>query len=68
MKLNDSDPLPSSLKLHGGKPLIEVPADYLLWLADQPWCKQKYPDVYAYIEENRTVLDAEQKDEYGYDD
>lgn len=59
MKLNDNSLMPDSLKLHAGKPLIEVPANYLLWLYDQPWAKQKFPDLCAYIDETRDALDLE---------
>lgn len=68
MKLTDDSTIPATLRLHAGKPLIQVPADYLLWLADQTWAKTKYPDLCTYIEDNRKVLDAEQKEKHGDND
>lgn len=68
MNLKDDSPMPLSLKLHAGKPLIEVPANYLLWLYDQSWAKIKYPELCTYIDENRSVLDAEQEEKHGRDD
>ena len=60
MKLTDESPLPVQFKAHANKPLIQVPADYLLWAYDQPWVKAKYPELCVYIDENRAALDAEQ--------
>jgi len=44
---------------HKGKKLQDVPADYLLWLADQPGFDESKPDLYDYIDRNRAVLEAE---------
>jgi uncharacterized protein (DUF3820 family) len=39
--------------------LQDVPANYLLWLYDQEWLEEKYPELYDYIEENYTILNNE---------
>jgi hypothetical protein len=44
---------------HMGTRLGEVPAKYLLWLADQPGFETRRPDLYAYIEDNREALETE---------
>ena len=41
-----------------GKKLAKVPGTYLLWIADQPWM-EKWPELAAYIDENRATLEAE---------
>lgn len=43
--------------VHKGKKLANVPANYLLWLNDQSWCK---PEMKKYITENLDVLNKEQ--------
>jgi hypothetical protein len=45
-----------------GKPMKEVPADYLDWLHGQDFI-HKYPAVLEYIKKNRTVIDSELPDE-----
>jgi len=42
--------------LHKGKPLISVPADYLLWLYDN---KKAHGDLKDYIKSNLDVLKKE---------
>lgn len=54
--LTDNDPMPQG-KFKGDK-MEDVPYWHLLWLADQPFCRA---DVRAYVEENRDVLNEEQK-------
>jgi len=49
--LTDQSPMPFGA--HVGKPMEEVPADYLLWVRDNV---KRYPEVLAYIEENITAL------------
>ena len=41
--------------VHGGKSLVNVPASYLLWLADQKGFDKKTP-LGVYIENNRAAL------------
>lgn len=43
---------------HKGKRMKEVPAAYLDWLEGQDWSK-KWPDILAYIEENRSAINQE---------
>ena len=57
-KLNDTDPFPFGA--HKGKPMSEVPADYLDWLHGQSWVNQ-WPAVKDYIERCRKVIDWELK-------
>ena len=40
----------------------EVPAHYLNWLSEQDWISS-WPEVRAYIEHNRAVIDKELEDE-----
>ena len=39
-----------------GEALANVPASYLLWLDQQPWCK---PEFKKYIAENKDLLRKE---------
>jgi len=51
---------------HKGKKLEDVPAQYLLWIADQSWMPQKHPKLLQYINRNRAGLEeeiSEQEDE-----
>ena len=41
---------------HKGQKMANVPAHYLLWMFDQPWCRN---DIKVYVTENRDVLTAE---------
>lgn len=41
---------------HKGTKMANIPAHYLLWLDEQPWCK---PNIKVYVFENRDVLTAE---------
>jgi hypothetical protein len=56
-RVNDSTIMPFGK--HKGKRLDEVPADYLLWLADQPEVKYKYPTIFVYIDSRRPWLEME---------
>jgi hypothetical protein len=49
--LKDNDPMPWGK--YEGRPMIEVPADYLLWLHDNNY---GYEPVTSYIKENYDVL------------
>lgn len=44
---------------HRGKALVQVPAQYLLWLADQDKFEKKQPKLSEYIERRRAALEAE---------
>lgn len=44
---------------HKGERLGDVPAGYLLWLGDQEWLGQKFPEIKAYIEKERRTLEKE---------
>lgn len=41
-----------------GEKLVNVPAPYLMWLADQPYCQQ---DIAQYVQDNYRVLKSETK-------
>lgn len=59
MKLTDLDPMPFGK--HKGKPMHDVPADYLHWL----WLNGKHQDtdpVASYIRENLNALQQENPD------
>jgi uncharacterized protein (DUF3820 family) len=61
-KLNDTSLMPFGT--HKGKRMINVPADYLLWLTDQPWMKTGsgfYALVREYIADNLDVIKKENK-------
>lgn len=61
MKLDDNSLMPQG-KFKGQK-MQDVPYWHLLWLADQPFCR---PDVLEYINDNRDVLEKEQKENKKY--
>jgi len=42
-----------------GERLGDLPASYLLWLGDQHWIEEKFPDIKAYIEAERPRLEKE---------
>lgn len=56
MSLQDTDPMPQGK--FKGQQMQTVPYWHLLWLEQQPFCRK---DVRQYIEENRDVLELEQK-------
>lgn len=47
-----------------GQALDDVPASYLLWLADQDWV-DKFPDIKNYIERNRQGIEKQVADGQG---
>jgi hypothetical protein len=42
-------------------PLIDVPADYLMWFYEQEWASSAWIDLYKYVENNLRALKAEKK-------
>lgn len=44
-----------------GLDLDDVPADYLLWLGEQDWLEDKFPEVADYIVKERASLREEAK-------
>jgi hypothetical protein len=56
IELSDTDKFPFGI--HQGKPMVHVPADYLVYCFEQPWIS-KYPAVKAYIERSRKAIDQE---------
>lgn len=61
--LTDKCPMPQGK--FKGQPMEDVPYWHLLWLVEQPFCRA---DVREYVEENRDVLEVEQKrDKYRRD-
>ena len=52
--MNDSSPMPFGI--HGGKKLVNVPADYLLWLHKNEKCGT---ELRSYIGDNMEVLKME---------
>jgi len=61
--LADKDKMPFGK--HEGKPMKDVPAEYLDWLSEQDWLS-KWPRVQAYIDHNRAVIDKELEDPEAY--
>ena len=57
-KLTDESPMPYGK--YKGRPMEDVPADYLIWLVDN---QRASPEVGAYVEENMDVLQKEIKRE-----
>lgn len=56
MALTDNSPMPYGK--HKGKQMINVPADYLLWLYDNGKCSG---EVKAYVIDNHEVLTVQVK-------
>jgi len=54
--MEDTDLMPFGK--HKGKEMADVPANYLIWLADNgyPKVRKDYPQVFIYINENKRVL------------
>jgi hypothetical protein len=50
-KVTDKSTMPFGKQT--GKMLRDVPADYLLWLADQPEVKYKHATIFVYIDSRR---------------
>jgi uncharacterized protein (DUF3820 family) len=42
-----------------GTKFENIPADYLLWLWDQNWLEDKYPEAAKYISENIDWIELE---------
>ena len=61
--LADKDKMPFGE--HKGKLMKHVPASYLDWLDGQDWIS-KWPQVKAYIDHNRAVIDKELEDPASY--
>lgn len=61
--LGDKDQMP--MGTFKGKPMKDVPAWYLDWLSEQDWIG-KWPQVEAYIDHNRAVIDKELEDPASY--
>ena len=59
MPLEDDTPMPHGE--HKGTNMEDIPADYLLWLDDQPWLKAstKWKEVREYIDDSRLWLEDE---------
>jgi len=55
--MTDTDIMPFGK--YRGEIMQNVPASYLLWLADQPNVKINQSELFAYIEDNRKVLEKE---------
>lgn len=58
--LRDLDPMPFGK--FKNKKMKDVPAWYLDWLVDEQWLLDKWPQVKAYIDLNRAVIDKELED------
>lgn len=58
--LKDGDPFPFGT--HKGKPMGEVPAQFLDWLRGQDWLPN-WPAVADYIERNKKAIDHELAEE-----
>lgn len=58
---DDETPMPFGK--HKDTLMRDVPANYLLWLADQPDFGEKNPNLLKYIEERRENLIAKKKEE-----
>lgn len=56
-KLTDSSPCPIK-GVHQGKKMEDVPASYLLWVADQSWARS-VPGLLDYVDSNRESLEQE---------
>lgn len=56
-KLNDTSPMPYGK--YKGRPMEDVPADYLVWLVDN---LRASPEVEKYVKENLDVLQKEIQD------
>lgn len=52
--MDDSDVMPFG-KYHGEE-LQDVPAQYLLWLFDQPWLEDSWSELHEYISDRYEQL------------
>ncbi len=55
--LTDSDLMPFGE--HRGKPMVSVPSSYLDYILGQPWLRNGWPAVYAYIIRSRNAIDQD---------
>lgn len=60
MKLSQfiDEDMPMPFGKHRGTPLREVPADYLIWFAEQEW-SNSWPEVEAYVNKHYEQLEEE---------
>ena len=63
LPLKDSDRCPIKGK-HFGDKMEDVPASYLFFIDNQPWCKAKYPEIKDYVKRNLKALQDEEMDEH----
>ena len=52
--LNDESPMPYGK--FAGRPMKDVPSDYLDWCLGQDWFARKYPEVADYVARNLKVI------------
>lgn len=45
---------------HKGKPISQVPIDYIIWCSKQDWI-EKWPTLYNWIKQNQSKLEEETK-------
>lgn len=57
-----SDDTPMPWGKHEGTPLKDLPAEYLLWLFEQPWIKS-WPPLHAYLKKHEDQLMQERADQ-----
>jgi len=55
-KYTDETPMPFGK--HEGTPLKDVPADYLMWVADQNWLEE-WPSLEEYLTDNEQSIQME---------
>ena len=58
MITSDDDIMPFGK--YKGERLGDVPADYLIWFAEQDWCEQ-WPDLVDYVNRNMDLLERERR-------
>lgn len=44
-----------------GDAIGDIPAWYLLWLHEQAWTRDDYPEIWKYLEKNRANLEKERE-------
>lgn len=59
--LNDSSLMPGN-GIHAGKPMAQVPADYLHFLWHRTPLRKNFPNVADYIQRNLSALRKENSD------
>ena len=65
MNLNYNDDTLMPFGRYQGKPLIDVPARYLLWLYEKGLNQKTQQDLKLYIEDNLDVLRKEARENQG---